>query len=114
MSSATPVPMALARAHISGAIGVEESRNAEAGIAPEAERVEEIVIDAAIDDVDAAQSGGGAHVDDVVVNEQVAAFDEFDAHLLREKCVLEIGGVEDSGREQHDGGLLAACEIWRS
>ena len=60
------------------------------------------------------QAGGGAHVDDVVVHQQIAAFDQFDAHLLRQKGVLEIGGVEDAGREQHDRGLVAAGGVRRA
>ena len=47
------------------------------------------------------QSGGRAHVDDVVVDEQVAAFDQRHAHLAREKRVLEVGRVADAWR-QHD------------
>ena len=55
--------------------------------------------------------GGRAHVDDVVVDEQVAAFDQLDAHLPREERVLEVGGVEDARREQHDRrlGVLAGA-----
>src|SRR5208282_2021825 len=82
----------IGQAHIAGAVGVEQAGDAEAGIALKAERVEEVVVNAAGDDVDAAKASGGAHVDDVVVDEQIAAFDELDAHLLREKCVLEIRG----------------------
>ncbi len=67
------------------------------------ERVDEIVVDSSIDHIDALRPGGGPHVDDVVVDEQVAALDQFDAHLARQKRVLEIGGVEDAGRQQHDG-----------
>ena len=47
------------------------------------------------------QAGRRPHVDDVVVDEEVAAFDERDAHLAREEGVLEIGGVADA-RRQHD------------
>ena len=68
-----------------------------------------IVVDAAIDDIHAAQAGGGAHVDDVVVHEQIAAFDQFDAHLLRQKSVLEIGGVVNAGGEQRRSRFVAAA-----
>ncbi len=86
---------------VAGAIGVEQSGDAEVRIAPERQRIEEVVVDAAIDHVDAPQAGRRAHVDDVVVDEEVAAFDERDAHLAREERVLEIRGVADAGR-QHD------------
>ena len=64
--------------------------------------IEEVVVHAAIDYVDALQASGGPHVDDVVVHQEIAAFDEFDSHLLGKKCVLEIRGVENSGRQQDD------------
>ena len=72
------------------------------------ERIAEVVVDAAIDHVDALEAVGGAHVDDVVVGDQVAAFDQIDAHLAREIGVLKVGGVEDARREQHDVRLGAA------
>ena len=74
----------------------------------EDERIAEVVVDAAIDDVDALEPVCGAHVDDVVVGDEVAAFNQVDAHLAGEVGVLEVGGVEDAGREQHDVGLGAA------
>jgi hypothetical protein len=43
----------------------------------------------------------GAHVDDAVVDEEVLALDQLDAHLLGEEGVLEVGAVERAGREQH-------------
>ena len=76
--------------------------HAERRVGAERQRIEEVVVDAPIDHVHAAQAIGRAHVDDVVVDEEVAAFDQLDAHLPREKRVLEVGGVEDAGREHHD------------
>ncbi len=87
---------------VAGAIGIEEPGAAQRGVGAEDQRIAEVVVDAAIDDVDALEAVGGAHVDDVVVRDQVAAFDEIDAHLAGEVGVLEVGGVEDAGREQHD------------
>ena len=99
---------------VAGTVGVEEAWDTEIRVATEAERIEEVVVNTAIDDVDALQARRGAHVDDVVVDEQVASFDQFDAHLLGEKGVLEIGGVEDTRREQNDFGLVAGRCVWRS
>ena len=50
----------------------------------------------------------GAHVADVVVDDEVTAFDKLDAHLAGEVGVLKVGGVEDAGGEQHDVGFGAA------
>ena len=65
------------------------------------------VVDAAVDDVDPLESRGGAHRHDVVVDDQVAALDQLDAHLGREEDVLEVGGVVDARGEHHDGGVVA-------
>ena len=96
------------------AVGVEETGDAEDGVGAEGHRVDEVVVDAAVDDIDAAQATGGAHVDDIVVGDQVAAFHQFDAHLACEVGVLEVGGVEDARREQNDVGLWAALGRERS
>ncbi len=93
---------------VAGAIGVEEPGTAKNGIAAEDERIAEVVVDAAIDHVDALEAVGGAHVDDVVVGDEVAAFDEIDAHLAGEVGVFEVSGVEDAGREQDDVRLGTA------
>src|SRR5207302_1346736 len=65
----------------------------------------------------APQSGGRAHIDDVVVNQKIAAFHELNAHLLSQERVLEVRRVENSRRQQNDSGLLAsrvACRDERS
>ena len=87
--------------HVAGAIGVQQPGDAQVRVGPERQRIEEVVVHAPVDDVDALQPRRRPHVDDVVVDEQVAAFDERDAHLAREKRVLEVGGVADA-RRQHD------------
>ena len=43
-----------------------------------------------------SQAGGRAHVDETLVDDQVAALDQFDAHLPGEEAVLEVGGVVDA------------------
>ncbi len=87
---------------VAGAVGVEEPGRAEHRVLAEDQRVEELVVDAAVDHVDALQALRRAHVDDVVVAQQVAALDELDAHVAGEERVLEVGRVVHAGREQHD------------
>jgi hypothetical protein len=41
-------------------------------------------------------------------HEEVAALDEFDAHLLGEEDMLEIGAVVAAGREQDHHGIVGA------
>ena len=55
--------------------------------------------------MDRGKPVGAAHVDLVVFHDEIAALDDLDAHLAGEKAVLEVGGVVDAGREQHDGGV---------
>jgi hypothetical protein len=93
---------------VARAIGVEEACDAEDGVAAEGHRIDEVVVDATVDHVNAAQPAGGAHIDDVVVGDEVASFNQFNTHLAREVRMLEVGGVEDAGREQHDVGFRPA------
>ena len=72
-------------------------------VVAEHERIEELVVDAAIDHVDALEASRRSHVDDVVVADEVAALDELDPHLAREERVLEVGGVVDARGQQDDG-----------
>ncbi len=60
-------------------------------IGTKCQRIEEIVIDTPIDHINAPRSAGGAHVDVVVVDKQVLSFYQFNAHLLGEERVFEIG-----------------------
>ena len=96
-----PVPIALAIDTLPRAVGVQQAGDAEVRVGTECQRIEEVVVHAPVDHVDAAQAGRRPHVDDVVVDEQVAPFDERNAHLPREERVLEVGRVADAGR-QHD------------
>ena len=105
LSSETPVPTALARATLPAAVGRHQAGHAEHRIRPEHQRIEEVVVDAAVDHVDALRPLGGAHVDDVVAHEEVATLDQLDAELVGEEGVLVVGRVERPRRHQRDGRL---------
>ncbi len=92
--------------HIARPIGVEDAGHAERGILAEDQRIDEIIVDAAVDHVDALEARGGAGIDDIVVDQEVAAFHQLDAHLAREEGVLEEGGVEHAGREHRDRDVV--------
>ena len=94
--------------HATGAIGREQAGNAEHRILAENQRIEEIVVEAAIDHVNALRSARRAHEDRVVLDEQIAPFDKFDAHLLRQEGVFEIGAVVGTGRQQNDRRIVDA------
>src|SRR5208283_1422219 len=96
---------------VAGAVGAHESGHAQCGVGTEGKRVKEVVIHAAVNDVDALEAVDGLHVNHDAIDDQVASFDQFDAHLLRQKAVLEIRAVVNAGSEQHD--LRFAFSAWR-
>ena len=81
--------------------GVDEPGAAQQGVAAEVHRVEELVVDAAVDHVHGLQAVGGAHHHPPPAALEVAALDELDAHGARQQGVLEVGAVVDA-RGQHD------------
>src|SRR5262249_52129575 len=87
---------------VARAIGVKETRNPEDRIGSERQRIQKVVVDTPIDDIDAAQPGRRPHVDDVVVNYQVAPFDQLYSHLARQKRMFIRGGVEQTRSQQQD------------
>src|ERR1700757_2655852 len=93
---------------VSGAISIEQTSTTQDGITAKDEGVTEVVVDATVDDVDALEAVGSAHVDDVVVGYEVATLNKIDAHLTGEIGVFEICGVEYAGCEQDDVRLGAA------
>ncbi len=91
-----------------GAVGGEQARHAEHRVGAERQRIEEVVVDAPVDHVHALRAVRRAHVDGVVLDEQVLPLDQLDAHLLREERVLEIRGVVRAGRQHRDRRPLRA------
>ena len=83
-------------------VGVHQPRDAEVAVGPEAEGVQEVVVHPPVDHVHPPQPGGAAHVDEPVVDQQVAALDQFHAHLPGQEAVLEVGAVVHARREDGD------------
>ena len=69
----------------------DQAGDAEHRVAAEVHRVEELVVDPAVDDVDRLVAGGGAHPHLAADAHQVAALDELDAHHPGQQGVLEVG-----------------------
>ena len=88
--------------HIAGAVGAHQPAHPHDAIPVERLGVEKIVVNAAIDHVDAGEPAGRAHPDAVVLDHQIRPFDQRHAHLARQKHMLEIGRVVGAGRQQHD------------
>ena len=92
------------------AVRIHDSGNAEQGVGAKHLWVKEVIVYAAIDDVDTLQAGGGPHVDRVVFDDQVPPLHQLDAHLLGKERVFEIGRVEWARR--HDRHLQPLGVRW--
>ena len=94
----------VARADRGGDAGHAEQR-----VRAEHDRIEKVVVDAAVEDVDLLETVHRLHEDLVIDAHEVVSLDEVDAHLVRQEDVLEERRVVDAGREQGDlGSRLAA------
>ncbi|MCY1360487.1 hypothetical protein D9M69_471170 [compost metagenome] len=95
----------IADGHVAGTVDRQQAGRAERGIVPEHQRIEEVVVDAPVDHVDALRPLRGAHEQVVVLDEQVAAFDQLHAHLLRQEGVLEVRRVVHARGQHHHRGI---------
>jgi len=75
------------------AVGGEESRDAEHGVGAKHQGIEEVVVDAAVDHIDALRALGGAHEYCFVSDEEILPFHQLDTHLLSQECVFEIRAI---------------------
>ena len=98
-----PGPDRVGDRHRPRPIGADEAGNAEQRVRAELERIDVVIVEAAVDRMHALQAGGGAHVADGVAHDQVGRLDELDAHLTRDERVLEVGAVRRA-RGPHDHG----------
>ena len=91
-----------ARAH-----RLQQARHAQARGAVELQRIDEVGVDAAQDDVGALEARDGAHIDAAVAHDQVVALDQQEAEIARQVRLLEIGLAEGPGRQQADARIAA-------
>ena len=101
-----PVADGVGDADPAGADRGDQPGDAEHRVGAEVHRVEVLVVDAPVDDVDRLLALGRAHLDDAAGADEVAALDQLDAHHPGEQGVLEVGAVVDAGGE-HDDGRVA-------
>ena len=95
--------------NISRAIRVNKPGHAQHRIFSENRRVEKIIVNAPVNDVNRLQTFRRAHEHARIAHEQIAAFDNFNAHLPREISVFKIRAVVSARREQHHGRVGHAC-----
>ena len=91
----------IAEVHIALAVSVDDAGNAEHGVLAENGRVQKIIIDTAVDDIDLFEPLGGFHVNAGVLHHKVLTHHDFDAHRARKKRMLEVGGVVNAGSKNH-------------
>ena len=72
--------MPLASADVARAVGVDQPGDAELAVGAERQRVEEVVVDPAVDHVHPLEPAGRPHEDAVLVDDQVAPLDQLDPH----------------------------------
>ena len=89
---------------VSFEVGFHDARDAEERVLAEDGGVEEVIVDTAVDDIDLHKAAGGAHVDIAVGCDEVATFDDLNAHGLGEERMFEVGAVIEPGREQDGNG----------
>ena len=53
-------------------------------------KIDKIIIDAAINDIDTLKTFGGAHAHITIIHDQVSAFDQFNSHLLGQEGMFEV------------------------
>ena len=85
---------------------VQQAGHAEYRIPFEMNRIDEIVVDPAVDHVHRQEAVGGAHADPSGLCDEVASFDEADTHQTSEQGVLEVGRVVGA-RRKHDHARIA-------
>ena len=96
----------VAQRHVASAIHIEQPSATQGGIRSEGQRIEEIVVNPAVDHIHTLGATRGAHVNEVVFDKQVLSLHQLHTHLLREKGVLEIGAVVHARCEHHHGGFI--------
>ena len=89
---------------VAGADRRGQPGDAEQRIGAEHDRVDEVVVDPPVEDVDLLEAVHRLHEELVIDADQIVALDQLDAHLLREEDVLEEGRVVEAGRQERDLG----------
>lgn len=92
--------------HVARAHRLHQPRHAEQRIRAQLERIEPFVVDAPQDSMHRFEPAQRLQIDALVARGQVAAFDEREAQVAREVCMLEIGRRMRARRQQHDARVL--------
>jgi len=92
-----PASRRIGQCDVPGLIGSHETRHPQQRILAKNFRIEEVVINPAIDDIDLLEPFRGPHPDAVIKHDQVIPDHQFRPQLLRQKTVFKISGIEGPG-----------------
>ena len=87
--------------------GLQQPGHAQRRVGAQLERVAEVVVEPAQDDVDAVQAAQRLQVDAALAHGEVGALDEHVPEVLREERLLEVRRVVRPRRQQHDARVVS-------
>lgn len=104
-----PIPHGVRECDIACRGGAQDAGAADHRIGPEVQRIEEVVVEPPVYDMDGHLATRGPHPDPVVPADQVVPLDQLNPHQPGEQGVLEVGGVAGTGGEDDDPGVDRAA-----
>lgn len=103
-----PVADRVRECDVPGLGGVHDARAADHRVGAEVQRVEEVVVEPPVYDMDGHLAARGPHPHPVVAAGEVVPHHQLHAHQPGEQGVFEVGGVSRPRGEDHDPGILRA------
>ena len=94
---------------VAAARGLDQAGDPEGGFVAQLERIAEVVVEPAQDDVDRVQAAEGLEEHAVVAHREVATLDQGVAEVAREVGMLEVALVVGPGSEQHDARIVVVA-----
>ncbi len=96
----------IGQANIAFQPGLHQAFHTQDRFRVEYRRIQELVIDAAVDHVHGRQAVNGFHEDMIVLNHQVTTLDQFGAHALCQERMFKIGRIENARGQDNDFGVF--------
>src|SRR5436305_1636803 len=78
------------------------------GSAREGQWIKKIVINTTIDHIHSLEARCSTHINDVILNQEITAFNKLNAHMTRQKSMFKIGGIIHTRSKQNDNGFATA------
>ena len=97
-----PLPTAFASVTFPAMGGAHDARAADHRVGAEVERVEEVVVEPPVYDMDGHLAARRPHPHPVPAADEIVALDQLHAHQPGQQGVFEVGGVAGAGGEDDD------------